>query len=408
MKPLAERLRPKTLDDFYGQNHLLGKDATLRRLIENNSIVSMILWGPPGSGKTTLAKLIAKHTNRKIYSINAIESGVKQIKEIENEISNSVFITQPPILFIDEIHRFSKLQQTALLKIVEEGKIILIAATTENPSYEIINPLLSRCEVYRLYKLDKSALLKILNNAIKKDEELKKLKIKIKETEALFMLSEGDARKMLNTLEIIVNYQKNEKQIVIDNENVKKIHKEKIIYNDTESHYNLISAFIKSVRGSDPDASIYWLARMLNAGEDVKFIARRLIILASEDIGLANPNALLLANACFDAVEKIGMPEARIILSQTTIYLATSPKSNSAYKAINKAMEYVKTHNDYPVPLHLRNATTKLEKDFGYSKNYKYPHDYPNNYVEQSYLPKNVNKKFYIPGNNNFEKNKKK
>ncbi len=402
MKPLAERMRPKTPDEFFGQEHILGPNATLRRLIENDAITSMILWGPPGSGKTTLAQMIANLTGRKMYKVNAIESGVKQIKEIANEVSSSVFITKPPILFIDEIHRFSKSQQDSLLKMVEEGKVILVAATTENPSFEVINPLLSRCQVYRLNALDKEALLKILQRALAKDEVLKKLNIKLKESEALIFISGGDARKLLNALEITVNFLKNEKEIIIDNEIVRQIHKDKIAYYDKNSdlHYDIISAFIKSVRGSDPDAAIYWLARMLNAGEDIKFIARRLIILAAEDIGLANPNALLLANACFDAVSKIGMPEARIILSETTIYLATSPKSNSAYKAINKAMDYVKKHNDAPVPLHLRNAPTSLMKELGYSDGYKYPHDFPNNYVYQQYLPDSVKEKFYIPGHN--------
>ncbi len=406
MKPLAERMRPQNPDEFFGQEHILGPNAPLRRLIENNTVTSMILWGPPGSGKTTLARMIATLTQRKLYQVNATESGVKQIKEIAQEVAASVFVTSPPILFIDEIHRFSKSQQDALLKMVEEGKVILIAATTENPSFEVINPLLSRCQVYQLKELDKEALLKILYRAIRKDEMLKKLKITIKEAEALLFISGGDARKLLNALEITVNYLKNEKEIIIDNETVRKIYRHHVSYYDKNSdlHYDIISAFIKSVRGSDPDAAVYWLARMLHAGEDIKFIARRLIILAAEDIGLANPNALLLANACFDAVSKIGMPEARIILSETTIYLATSPKSNSAYKAINKAMNYVKSHPDAPVPMHLRNAPTRLMKELGYSEGYQYPHDYPNHYVIQKYLPDQVSEQFYEPAANNQEK----
>ena len=404
MKPLAERMRPQKPEQFFGQEHLLGKEGPVTKMIENNSLSSMILWGPPGTGKTTLARMIANLTGRKLFTINAIESGVKQIKEVSAQL-NSVFITQTPILFIDEIHRFNKAQQDALLKIVEEGSVILIAATTENPSFEIINPLLSRCQLYILKELGENELKKILNRAIAEDEVLKKLPIEIKEYEALLYFSGGDARKLLNALELAVNYLKNNDKIVIANEAVEKIIQEKPAYYDKNSdlHFDIISAFIKSVRGSDPDAALYWLARMLNAGEDILFIARRLIILAAEDIGLANPNALLLANACFDAVTKIGMPEARIILSETTIYLATSPKSNSAYKAINKAMEFARKTANAPVPMHLRNAPTKLMEELGYSEGYKYPHDYPSNFVKQNYMPEGIIEKFYTPGSNQKE-----
>jgi putative ATPase len=401
MKPLAERMRPQKPEHFLGQEHLLGQDGPIYKMIKNNSLSSMILWGPPGTGKTTLANMIAKLTGRKLFTINAIESGVKQIKEVSSQL-NSIFITETPILFIDEIHRFNKAQQDALLKMVEEGSVILIAATTENPSFEIINPLLSRCQLYVLKELGIEELKKIIHRAIAEDEILNKLDIEIKEYDALLYYSGGDARKLLNALELAVNYLKDNDKIIITNSVVEKIIQEKPAYYDKNNdlHYDIISAFIKSVRGSDPDAALYWLARMLNAGEDILFIARRLIILAAEDIGLANPNALLLANACYDTINKIGMPEARIILSETTIYLATSPKSNSAYMAINKAMEFARKTANEPVPLHLRNATTKLMKDLGYSHGYKYPHDFPKNYVDQTYMPDGIDEKFYNPGTN--------
>lgn len=408
--PLAERLRPKSFDSYIGQKHLTGEKAVLRNMIESGKIPSMILWGPPGVGKTTLAKLISNISDRKFFTLSAINSGVKDVREvIENSKKANLFSQSNPILFIDEIHRFSKSQQDSLLGAVEDGTITLIGATTENPSFEVISPLLSRCQVYILKSLDESDLDKLIDNALKNDVELKKLKITIKEKEALYRFSGGDARKLYNIIEILCSSYNNQ-EIIIDNKTVvEKLQENIAIYDKSgEQHYDIISAFIKSVRGSDPDASVYWLARMLDGGEDIKFIARRLIILAAEDIGLANPNALLMANTCFDAINKIGMPEARIILSECTIYLATSPKSNSAYMAIDNALAKVKESGSLPVPLHLRNAPTKLMKNLDYGKNYQYSHSYENNFVEQDFLPEKISKElFYIPGSNTKEKSVK-
>lgn len=402
-EPLAERLRPQRIEDFVGQEHLVGLDGVIRKMIENEAIQSIILWGPPGTGKTTLARIIAKASNRQFYTLSAISSGVKDVRDVIEKAKKTKFFDSPaPILFIDEIHRFSKSQQDALLAAVEEGTIILIGATTENPSFEVISPLLSRCNVYILKSLEKHHLEILLQKAITQDEILSKKKIKILETEKLFLYSGGDARKLLSIIETIVATQ-NAEPIYITNQIVAySLQQRHLKYDKTgEFHYDIISAFIKSVRGSDPDAAVYWLARMIDAGEDIKFIARRLIILASEDIGLANPNALLLAQSCFNAVAVIGMPEARIVLSQTAIYLATSPKSNSAYLAIDNALEIVKKTGELDVPLHLRNAPTNLMKQLGYGQDYKYAHAYENNFVEQQFLPDElVNQQFYIPGHN--------
>lgn len=411
MKPLAERLRPKNFDEYVGQEHLCSPDSPFRKMIENGNLHSMILWGPPGVGKTTLVKIISTISNRGIYALSAINSGVKDLRElIEQSRKNALFNTKAPILFIDEIHRFSKSQQDSLLAAVEEGTVVLIGATTENPSFEVIPPLLSRCHVYILKHLEEKDLDVLIEKALKTDTELSKKNIKVLEKDALYRFSGGDARKLYNILEIVCSSE-NGDDIIIDNKFVAAKLQEKInVYDKTgEYHYDIISAFIKSVRGSDPDAALYWLARMLDAGEDIKFIARRLIILSAEDIGLANPNALLLANACFDAVSKIGMPEARIILSEATIYLATSPKSNSAYLAIDKALANVKETGNLPVPLHLRNAPTKLMKNIGYGADYKYPHNYEDNFTEQQYLPDKIKKlKFYEYGNNPKEQSTKK
>ncbi len=408
MQPLAERLRPTTIDEYIGQKHLLGQNAPLRKSMQSGLIPSMILWGPPGVGKTTLAGIISKQQERPFFTLSAISSGVKDVRETIDKAKRSRFFDQPnPILFIDEIHRFSKSQQDSLLAAVEKGIVTLIGATTENPSFEVISPLLSRCQVYVLKSLEKKDLDELLQRALTKDYELKNKKIEVKETEALFRFSGGDARKLLNVLEIVVNAVDTE-PIVITNKQVEDILQENIAIYDKqgEQHYDIISAFIKSIRGSDPNAAVYWLARMLDGGEDVKFIARRLLISASEDIGLANPNALLMANACFDAVHKIGMPEARIILSECVIYLASSNKSNSAYEAINHALSEVKQSGNLTVPLSLRNAPTKLMRELGYSANYKYSHSYDNNFVEQEFLPKEISKtKFYEPQNNAQEQN---
>ena len=405
-QPLAERLRPKSLDEFIGQEHLVGQGAVLRRMIESGNMASIILWGPPGVGKTTLARIIANTLERSFYSLSAINSGVKDVREVIDKAHKQQFFNRPnPILFIDEIHRFSKSQQDSLLGAVESGTIILIGATTENPSFEVITPLLSRCQVYVLQSLDKAHLLKLLETAISNDIELKNRQITVKENEALLRFSGGDARKLLNVLELVVNAEEKQEVEITNQIVTERLQRNLATYDKQgEMHYDIISAFIKSVRGSDPDASVYWLARMIEGGEDVKFIARRLVILAAEDIGLANPNALLLAKSTFDAVHQIGHPESRIILSECTIYLATSPKSNSAYAAIDAALEMVRKTGDLPVPLHIRNAPTKLMKEIGYGENYKYAHSYDGNFVEQDFLPETIKKeRFYHPQNNATE-----
>jgi putative ATPase len=405
-QPLAERLRPKTLDDYIGQEHLVGENAVLRKMIESGNISSFILWGPPGVGKTTLAKIIANTLNRPFHILSAINSGVKDIRDVIDKAKKQQFFNKPnPILFIDEIHRFSKSQQDSLLGAVEDGTITLIGATTENPSFEVISPLLSRCQVYILEPLDKAGLLKLIDTALTKDIELKTRKITIAEDQAMLRFSGGDARKLLNVLELVVQAEDGETIEITNKKVLDRLQNNLAIYDKQgEMHYDIISAFIKSIRGSDPDAAVYWLARMLEGGEDVKFIARRLLILSAEDVGLANPNALLLAQSTFDAVHKIGMPEARIILSECTIYLATSPKSNSAYEAIDAAISLVKQTGDLPVPLHIRNAPTKLMKEIGYGKDYKYAHAFEGNFVEQEFLPKKIKKeRLYRPQNNQLE-----
>ena len=409
--PLAERMRPKSLDDYIGQEHLMGKGKVLRKMIESGNIPSMILWGPPGVGKTTLAQLIADNAKRPFYELSAVHSGVKDVRNaIEQAKKQKFFNTPNPILFIDEIHRFSKSQQDSLLAAVEQGIVTLIGATTENPSFEVISPLLSRCQVYILNSFSETDLKKLLKKTINEDTELKKKEFIIEETGALFRFSGGDARKLLNLLELLYHAYLDEKKIIINNRNVTEKLQENLSYYDKkgEMHYDIISAFIKSIRGSDPNAAVYWLARMLEGGEDIKFIARRLIIVAAEDIGLANPNALLLANNCFQAINVIGMPEARIILSETTIYLANSPKSNSAYVAINQAQQLVKETGNLPVPLHLRNAPTKLMKDIGYGADYKYAHSYENNFVEMEFLPDKISGKVLYQAGNNPAENKTK
>ena len=402
-QPLAERLRPTSLDDYIGQEHLIGEGAVLRKMIESGKISSFLLWGPPGVGKTTLAKIIANTLNRPFYTLSAINSGVKDVREVIDKAQRNQFFNQPnPILFIDEIHRFSKSQQDSLLGAVEQGVVTLIGATTENPSFEVISPLLSRCQVYVLKSLEKDNLLKIVEMALTKDAYLKTRKVEIKESEALLRFSGGDARKLLNVLELVINANENEETLITNDLVINRLQNNMAMYDKNgEMHYDIISAFIKSMRGSDPDAAVYWLARMIDGGEDIKFIARRMLILAAEDVGLANPNALLLAQSTFDAVHKIGYPEARIILSQCAIYLATSPKSNSAYMAIDEALALVKSTGDLPVPLHIRNAPTKLMKELGYSKDYKYAHSYENNFIEQDFLPKEIkDKRLYTPQNN--------
>ena len=394
MLPLAERMRPKTLDEYIGQKHLMGEGAILRRMIESGNIASFILWGPPGVGKTTLARIIAHQLQRPFYTLSAVTSGVKEVRDVIDKAKRNASLnaglfapadSRSPILFIDEIHRFSKSQQDSLLGAVEEGTITLIGATTENPSFEVITPLLSRCQVYVLKSLDKDDLMELLHRVLTKDEYIRSLNLEIKDTEALLRYSGGDARKLLNIIELVSNSGAK----IIDNETVtKQLQQNPVAYDkDGEMHYDIISAFIKSVRGSDPQAAIYWLARMIEGGEDPKFIARRLVILASEDIGLANPNAMLLANTCFDVVNKIGWPEGRIPLAETTIYLATCKKDNSAYLAIDAALAKVRETGNLPVPLHLRNAPTSLMKELGYADGYKYPHDYPGHWTEQQYLP---------------------
>jgi len=406
--PLAERMRPKRLADYFGQKHLLGPKGSLTQMIKNGVFPSMIFWGPPGTGKTTLAQLLAIEKERNFYNLSAINAGVKEIRDIiqKAEQTGGLFENKNPILFIDEIHRFSKSQQDSLLNAVEKGTLTLIGATTENPSFEVINALLSRCQVYILNPLKREDLNKILSQALREDSTLKKLHIKVKETEALIELAGGDARKLLSLLELVVQSQK-EDTFELTNALVYETMQNTTIHFDKkgEFHYDIVSAFIKSIRGSDPNAAVYWLARMIEAGEDIKFIARRLLILAAEDIGIANPTALVLANSTFQAVATVGYPEGRIILSECVLYLATSPKSNSAYTAINLAQEKVKNTGNLPVPLPLRNAPTKLMKELGYGKGYQYAHDYENNFANQEFLPDDIKEfTFYEPGENAKEK----
>ena len=408
LPPLPERMRPHNLDGYVGQRHLIGEGCILRNMIESGNLSSFILWGPPGVGKTTLSRIVAKSLNREFFTLSAVSAGVKDVRDvIEKAKSNSLFSSGlAPILFIDEIHRFNKAQQDALLGAVEDGTIVLIGATTENPSFEVITPLLSRCQVLVLKSLVQEELQSLLDNALKNDEILKHLKITVKETDALFRYSAGDARKLLNIVEIVVGANSNRLEIVIDNLTVTSCLQENVAIYDKggEMHYDVISAFIKSVRGSDPNAAVYYLARMLAGGEDPKFIARRLCILAAEDVGLANPNALLLANSTFQIVHTIGMPEARIPLAECTIYLASSPKSNSAYKAINEALEVAKNTQMSSVPLYLRNAPTKLMEELGYADGYKYAHDYPGHFADLEFMPEDlVGTKFYEPADNKQE-----
>ncbi len=418
-QPLADRMRPTTLDNFLGQEQLVGEDAILRKTIESGKIPSFILWGPPGVGKTTLARIIANVQNRPFYQLSAVHSGVKDVRETIEKAKKQQFFDRPnPVLFIDEIHRFNKSQQDSLLGAVEQGVLTLIGATTENPSFEVIPPLLSRCQVYVLKPLEKKDLEKLIKKAISTDIYLKEFDIKVKENEAMLRYSGGDARKLYNIIELVVSAElerddhpakaksKKKQKIVFNNEKVLKRVQEKMALYDKsgEQHYDIISAFIKSIRGSDPNAAVYWLARMVEGGEDLKFIARRMVILAAEDIGLANPNALLLAQSCFEAVNVIGWPESRIILSEAVIYLASSPKSNSAYMAINSAQEEVKKSGDLPVPLNIRNAPTKLMKELDYGKGYKYAHSYEGNFVKEKFLPDELgDKKLYEPQKNTRE-----
>jgi putative ATPase len=406
--PLAERMRPKSLADYFGQDHLVGTQGSLTQMITNGIFPSLIFWGPPGTGKTTLAQLLALEKERPFYQLSAINAGVKEIREIihKAEHSGGLFSGKSPILFIDEIHRFSKSQQDSLLNAVEKGVITLIGATTENPSFEVINALLSRCQVYILNSLEKKELKKILTHALENDDFLKKIDIQLNETEALIELAGGDARKLLSLLELVIQANGN-KTIKITNDMVfQTVQTSSVLFDKNgDFHYDIVSAFIKSIRGSDPNGAIYWLARMIEAGEDIGFIARRLLILAAEDIGIANPTALVLANSTFQAVTSVGYPEGRILLSECVIYLATSPKSNTAYKAINEAQEKVRQTGNLPIPLHLRNAPTKLMKELGYGEDYKYAHDYENQFIEQEFLPEEIKgTKLYQPGNNQKEK----
>jgi putative ATPase len=397
-KPLAERMRPQSLDDFIGQEHLVGKDAILRKAIESQTIPSMIFWGPPGVGKTTLASIISQQLEKQFFALSAISVGVKEVRHVIDIAKKAGQV----ILFLDEIHRFNKSQQDALLGAIEKGLILFIGATTENPSFEVNSALLSRCQVYILKDLEEEGLKQLVKNAIQKDDILKKKKIEIKEWEAMLRISGGDARKLLNLVELMVTQSGNEK-VLLNNENITKVIQNNLAAYDKagEQHYDIISAFIKSIRGSDPNAAVYYLARMLKGGEDPKFIARRMLILASEDIGNANPNALLLATSCFQAIDVIGMPEGRIILSQTAIYLASSPKSNASYEAINKAYDVIQKTGDLAVPLHLRNAPTKLMKNMGYGVDYKYAHNFEHNFVDQEFLPESIlGTKVFDPGKN--------
>ncbi len=406
--PLAEKLRPKTLDDVLGQEHLTGKSGPIRKMIENDTLNSLIFWGPPGTGKTTLAEIISENSGRKFYKLSAVSSGVKDVRDvIEEAKKQNLFSGKSPILFIDEIHRFNKSQQDSLLHAVEKGWIVLVGATTENPSFEVVSALLSRSQVYVLKALSYEKLEELIDIALERYNKDEKEKFKIEEKTALIQYSGGDARKLINSVEIVLNQYKNSKKERISNEDVLSVLQENMALYDKngEQHYDIISAFIKSIRGSDPNAAVYWLARMLVGGEDIKFIARRMVILASEDIGLANPNALTMANACFQAINLIGNPEARIILSETAVYLAVSPKSNSTYLAINMAMDFVKKTGNLPVPLHLRNAPTKLMKEMDYGKNYQYAHSHQGNFVDLEFLPQEITgAQFYEPGSNSTEK----
>lgn len=406
--PLAEKLRPKTLDEVLGQEHLTNQKGTIRKMLENDALNSLIFWGPPGTGKTTLAEIISEKSGRKFYKLSAVSSGVKDVRDVIDEAKKqNLFSGKSPILFIDEIHRFNKSQQDSLLHAVEKGWIVLIGATTENPSFEVVSALLSRSQVYVLKSLTYEKLEELIDTALLRFNTDEKTDFEIKEKEAFIQYSGGDARKLINSVELVLNQFKNSKQKKIGNNEVMEVLQETMAIYDKngEQHYDIISAFIKSIRGSDPNGAVYWLARMLVGGEDIKFIARRLVILASEDIGLANPNALVVANNCFQAINVIGNPEARIILSETAIYLAVSPKSNSAYAAINDAMAFVKKTGNLPVPLHLRNAPTKLMKNLDYGKEYKYAHSYDGNFVNQDFLPEEIkDSKFYHPGNNSTEK----
>ena len=405
--PLAERMRPKSLGEYFGQDHLVGPKGSLTQMISNGVFPSLIFWGPPGTGKTTLAQLLALEKERPFYQLSAINAGVKEIREIisKAEHSGGLFSGKSPILFIDEIHRFSKSQQDSLLNAVEKGIITLIGATTENPSFEVINALLSRCQVYVLNTLKKEDLEKILNHALEKDSIIKEYKIQLKETEALIELAGGDARKLLSLLELVIQANSKEKLILTNDLVFETVQTNSVLFDKNgDFHYDIVSAFIKSIRGSDPNGAIYWLARMIEGGEEIGFIARRMLILAAEDIGIANPTALVLANSTFQAVNSVGYPEGRILLSECALYLATSPKSNTAYKAIGAAQEKVRQTGNLPVPLHLRNAPTKLMKEMGYGEDYKYAHDFQNQFVDQEFLPEKIKgTTLYSPGNNSKE-----